>query len=267
MSALLLLPVLLACAAPNTTTTGSHADRVFVFALKGDGVDERLLRLAERAIIQAADDADLDPVSSQDLTAMLDIEASRQANGCEGDTACLAEIAGGLGARRIVTGTLTRLEGGAIDVALTLFDNGGTSVAARADATARRDGDLKAAALLAGHRLFGLADDADDTDDDATSLRPALLGVGGVTTAVGLVGLVGLWPLFAALAHEDAATTAADDFARSGDASDFKALGEAHGDFTREAAAWNSWGVGAVAVGGVVATAGLVVLAVGAATE
>jgi len=265
MSAMLLLPVLLACAAPDSTTAGDHADRVFVFALKGDGVDERLLRLAERAVIQAADDADLDPVSSQDLTAMLDIEASRQANGCEGNTACLAEIAGGLGAKRIVTGTLTRLDNGAIDVALTLFDNGGTSVAARADATARSDGDLKAATLLAGHRLFGLADDA--SDDAGGSLRPVLLGVGGVTTAVGLAGVVGLWPFFAALAHEAEASGAADDFARTGDVEDFNALGQAHADYTREAAAWNSWGIGAVAAGGVVVTAGVVMLVVGATAE
>jgi hypothetical protein len=258
MSALLLLPVLLACATPASTAV-DHPDRIFIFALKGDGVDERLLRLSERAIIQAADDAGLDPVSSQDLATMLDIEATRQANGCEGDTACIAEIAGGLGAKRVVTGTLTRLPDGSIDVALTLFDHGGTSVADRAEATARSDGDLKAASLLAGQRLFGLAD-----DDAPAGLRPVLLGVGGVTTAVGFAGLVGLWPLVMALGHE---SDAADDFASSGNPSDFEALGRAHADYTREAAAWNSWGVGAVAVGGAVATAGVVVLVVGAAAE
>lgn len=266
MSALLVLPALWALAlaeptaAPLTTT---NADRVFVFAFKGDGVDDRLLGIAERAIVQVADDAGLETVSQQDLAAMLDIEASRQANGCEGDTACLAEIAGGLGARRVVTGTLTRLDDGSIDVDLTLLDKGGSAVAARASGTAKKPADIKAATLQAGRQLFGVEVEA----TPATSLRPVLLGVGGVTTVVGLAGLVGLWPLVTAMGHHEDAVDAAADFERSGSASDFDKLAQAHTDYTSEAAAWNTWGVAAVVVGGVVATAGVVVTVMGAVAE
>lgn len=264
-----LVPLLLTCAlatdVPPAKAPAVDGERVFVFAFTGDGVEPRLLRVIERAVVGAAEEAGKKAVSHQDITAILDVEAGRQASGCEGQGACLAEIADGLGAAAVVTGAVSRLDNG-IDIALTLLDRNGIDVVARAQATAAGNADIATAAGLAGRRLFGLepAAGAGSSPSSPSSLRPVLLGVGIGATALGLVGLVGLLPLVEANTQADNASAAADAFAKSGARADFADLGAAHDAHDTAAAAWNSWGVASVGVGAAVVATGLAVVVVGA---
>jgi len=262
-----LVPLLLSCAlatdVPPAQAPTVEEERVFVFAFTGDGVEPRLLRVMERAVVGAAEEAGKKAVSHQDLTAILDVEAGRQASGCEGQGACLAEIADGLGAAKVITGAVSRLDSG-IDIALTLLDKNGVDVVGRAQATAAGNADIATAAGLAGRRLFGLEPAAGAASSPSSSLRPVLLGVGIGATALGLVGLVGLVPLVEANTQAQNASAAADAFAESGATADFKDLGAAHDAHEEAAAAWNSWGVTSVAVGAAVVATGLVVVVVGA---
>ena len=49
-------------------------------------------------------------ISQQDIATMLGLERQKQLMGCADDsTSCLAELSGALGARFVMSGTLTRL--------------------------------------------------------------------------------------------------------------------------------------------------------------
>jgi TolB-like protein len=70
----------------------------------------------------------IDVVSSEDVRRMAELDASRQAIGCDA-VSCLAEIAGALGASHVVYGSIAKL-GGSLVVTLNLFDaHRGASVA------------------------------------------------------------------------------------------------------------------------------------------
>jgi hypothetical protein len=61
-------------------------------------------------------------LSTRDVAALLDMEQQRQLLGCEDDSICLAEVAGALGAERVLSGSLSRI-GGSVLVRLTLLDS------------------------------------------------------------------------------------------------------------------------------------------------
>ncbi len=71
----------------------------------------------------------IDVTSTQDLARMLEVEAERQALGC-GDTSCLAELAGAMGASLVVYSDLGRL-GERYVLTLNLFDSDKASAVAR----------------------------------------------------------------------------------------------------------------------------------------
>jgi hypothetical protein len=60
-------------------------------------------------------------IAGEDVRQMLDLEAQKQAMGCDDEGSCLAEIAGALGAELVVTGEIGRLDDNLI-LTLNLFD-------------------------------------------------------------------------------------------------------------------------------------------------
>src|SRR5690606_13720771 len=81
--------------------------------------------------VQLGEDRRLEVVAGDDLRRMADLEADRQALGCEADTSCLAELAGALDAEYVVYGQVGGL-GGSILVTLNLFDVRRSRAAGRA---------------------------------------------------------------------------------------------------------------------------------------
>jgi hypothetical protein len=187
-------------------------------------------------VAEAAAAIDVDVISRQDVAALLDVEAARQAMTCTGESACLAEFAGGLGARRVITGVATLL-GDDVEVALTLLDTHGATVLAPSTG-----------------RLFGVE------PPPPPGPHMGLLIGGGVAGAVGLVGALGFLPLAGALQATTDADTAADRYARSGSLADLDALFEVSARRDANIAAWNSWGVASVVGGAALVTGGVVAM-------
>jgi hypothetical protein len=247
-----LMCLLLAAAPPPAPDA---ADRVLVLAFRAEGVEARLAEALERDVAEAAAAIDVDVISRQDVAALLDVEAARQAMTCTGESACLAEFAGGLGARRVITGVATLL-GDDVEVALTLLDTHGATVLARTTARAplRDRPALRAALSTSTGRLFGVE------PPPPPGPHMGLLIGGGVAGAVGLVGALGFLPLAGALQATTDADTAADRYARSGSLADLDALFEVSARRDANIAAWNSWGVASVVGGAALVTGGVVAM-------
>jgi hypothetical protein len=233
------------------------ANRVLVLAFRAEGVEARLAEALERDVAEAAAALDVDVISRQDVAALLDVEAARQAMACTGESACLAEIAGGLGARRVITGVATLL-GDEVEVALTLLDTQGAAVLARTTARAplRDRPALRAALSTSTGRLFGVE------PPPPPGPHMGLLIGGGVVGAVGLVGALGFLPLAGALQATGDAEDAATRYARSGATGDLDALFAASARRDADIAAWNSWGLASVVAGAALVTGGVVAMSV-----
>ncbi len=95
-------------------------NRVLVLDLGGD-VDEEDRRSITALVAKDIARAGLEVISGDDLRNMVALEGEKQAAGCAGDESCLADIAGALDARLVVSGFVGRL--GALTVVnLSLFD-------------------------------------------------------------------------------------------------------------------------------------------------
>lgn len=257
MNAVALALTLAAAAAPADAPppATAAADRVLVVAFRAEGVEPRLVEALERDVAEAATALDVDIISRQDVAALLDVEAARQAMTCTGESACLAEIAGGLGARRVIAGVATLL-GDDVEVALTLLDTHGAAVLSRASARAplRDRAGLRAALSTATGRLFGVE------PPPPPGPHLGLLIGGGVVGAVGLVGAVGFLPLAGALQASSDAEDAADRYARSGSLADLDTLFSVSARRDADIAAWNSWGLASVVGGAALVTGGVVAM-------
>jgi len=247
------LVLTLAAAAPPDAA----ADRVLVVAFRAEGVEARLVEALERDVAEAAAALDVDILSRQDVAALLDVDAARQAMSCTGESACLADIAGGLGARRVIAGVASLL-GQEVEVALTLLDTQGATVLARASARApvQDRPALRAALTTATGRLFGVE------PAPPPGPHPGLLIGGGIVGAVGLIGAVGFLPLAGALQATGDAEDAATRYERSGALSDLNALFTASARRDADIAAWNSWGLASVVAGAALVTGGVVAMSV-----
>lgn len=95
--------------------------RVLVLDFDRNDVDEGTAQVVLAALVEAMSARpEIEVISSRDLNQLADLEAERQAIGCD-TSSCLAEIAGAMGARYVVFGALTKLDG--LYVAnLNLFD-------------------------------------------------------------------------------------------------------------------------------------------------
>jgi hypothetical protein len=219
----------------------------------------------------AARDARVDVLTAEDIRTAADVDATRQALGCEDETSCLLELANALGAHLIVSGTLGEL-GSAQVLQLTILDvQAGRAVGrdnlqaadAAALATAATETittRLAALSLPAGERARLMVMDfklVAATDAAATVPPPAprapLAAIGGGVAGLSALGIVGgvVCDVLSAQGHE---RTSAD---RSLSASQANAAYDSSDQLAVAAVALYVVGGVGVVVGGAVLGVGL----------
>ena len=199
-------------------------------------------------------------LTSQDLAAMLDVEVARQAAGCEVDEACLAEIAGSLGADLVLTSSLYVIDGQR-RLDLTLTDRSAARVQGRSaargnDATALERALPDAVAALWSKDADGVVTDG---TQEGSAAGPMLVVTGSVLTAVGVIGVVVAGLLYGG-AVSTGATLASAEAALVSDPADGDRVDDLKAAHNANAAAvegWNTLGVTLGAVGGALVVAGV----------
>lgn len=106
-----LLAVGLAAAPPPTGSAPPRkALRVAVYEVETTGVEPRVAGIVTDALLAELRKLQgVSVVGMDEIRAMLDHEAKRQLAGCEANEACLAEVAGALGADVVVLGSIARV--------------------------------------------------------------------------------------------------------------------------------------------------------------
>jgi len=209
---------------------------------------------------------DLNVIADADVKRMLELEGQRQQVGC-GDASCLAELAGALGARLVVFGSIGRL-GEKTIVTLNLFDSLRNESVGRQFVEVANVGAVssqvpgRTRALL--ERFYaenGLTLPAEEPtaapppgaapSTPSPSMVPIVAaGAGGVGVAVGAVlAVIGLQPL---IAYQGAKTS----FEEQKGANNLEEAAGARDDAAVAAADWNSWGVALTSAGAGVAVLG-----------
>lgn len=264
-------------AAPNPTVPPPDADgrvRLLVLDLAAEGgVDPSLVRTV--AALVSADLAtyrDLNVIAGADVKAMMELEGEKQQVGC-GESSCLAELAGALGARLVVFGSVGVLGPKSV-LHLNLFDSQTGQSVGRQFVEVDNPGELSR--VLPGRlRLLlerfyvesGLVLPPAPPEapaplaaaPDRGPLPLILLGGGVVGVIGGAAALIaGVSPLLAYQEHLVAFNSAKGD-------GNVVAAGAARDDATIAGDNWNSWGVPLVIGGSVIAVAGLAAGAVGVA--
>jgi TolB-like protein len=211
---------------------------------------------------------DLNVIADADVKRMIDLEGQRQQVGCE-DSSCLAELAGALGARLVVFGSVARL-GEKTVVTLNLFDSRRGESVGRQFVEVTDVGALSSALPLRTRDLLGrfYADNGltlpavpppTTTEAPPTpSLLPIVAaGAGGVGVVVGAgLAVLGLQPFFAWQGAKAA-------FEVDKGNNDLESAIDARADAEAAAAEWNSWGVTLAGVGAGVAVLGAAAFVVG----
>jgi hypothetical protein len=188
---LTLLPALLVAAATTA------APRILVVDLEVRDADVALRAPTTALVVRKLEATGrYDVVAGEDVRRALELAASQQAAGCDA-TSCLDEIAGALGARFVLFGDLTQLDG-ETHLTLSLFDHEVLRSVARATAALPRS---PAAEDVVGRLVRHLAREL----DAYTGAFP-MAAVVGITGAAGLLGgaalaALGAWQL--ALLGED----------------------------------------------------------------
>jgi hypothetical protein len=139
----------------SPTPAGGLKLRVMVpdFDSTGDGVSQADIEtVTGLAVFQVSKVKRFDVISGKDIAELLQAEADRQAVGCESDSDCLAELAGAMNAKLILSGQVSRL-GPRIVIQLTLIDSETVEVKARQQIEARRTLDVPTLLKPALHRL------------------------------------------------------------------------------------------------------------------
>ena len=135
---------------------------------------------ATRVVAAAADEVDgVEIISTAELRRLAELEGTRAMAGCS-ETSCMADIAGALGAQRIIFGSLSKL-GSTTTVVLSLYDAATQNATRRSFDVANHDG---LAALLRSTTASLLG--AEPTSAPVAAPAPTKGGgVGGVVTATG----------------------------------------------------------------------------------
>jgi TolB-like protein len=114
----LALALLVAATSPATAAVGA---KVLVLDLHALAVEPATAALINGVVASAVSDhKELQVTSADDVRQMLSLAAQKQAVGCD-DSSCLSEVAGAIGARYVVHGSLGKL-GDTVVVNLALFD-------------------------------------------------------------------------------------------------------------------------------------------------
>lgn len=125
----------------------------------------------------------LSVMSSLDIQSLANVEATRQAAGCD-DASCLAEIAGALGAEIILYGQAGKL-GGALIVTLNAYDSAKSAAIAREQVNAKDAGQLPSLLPPAVDRLIAPAFDVNTLQP----IRDAMRSTGSSRVALDARGL------------------------------------------------------------------------------
>jgi TolB-like protein len=180
---MILLTALLATlsAAP---AAGQRPKLVVMQLTPGGGVDAQVAAaLTETVSVEVSQRGFFDVLTNQDINTLLGMERQRQMAGCaEESSSCLTELAGALGARFVMNGSLTQL-GDAFQLNLQTLDTKTAQPLGRATRIAR---DLPA---LRAQMTFAVA------EATATPLPPppsrmlpfSLIGAGGLAIVAGSV--------------------------------------------------------------------------------
>lgn len=255
---------MLALALPLLMSTVSPDDdarpRALVLDLQGEAVPEETRKaITGLVVVKLTKDARIDVVSGQELKGLADIAAEKQSAGC--DDACLAEIAGAMDARLIVSGFVGKL-GSLTVVNLSLFD------ATKARAVGRSTIEAESIEEVAdkldkalGEMLSALPKPKAPKrkpGDEAAGPPPLALGLtaggaGGAVIGAALAGVAAALAVDAASART-ALDDASDSF-RPGD--DVDELGDAHDAYVDKRDLYNE-------VGPALAWSGAALFAIGA---
>jgi hypothetical protein len=139
----------------------SGRQRLLILNLEAAGVDPNTVTIVNGLVTQGlARSTSLEVITSADLGALVDLEAERVATGCD-TTSCLAEIAGAMGTRYVVFGTVGRL-GDVTLVQMSLFDSEAARPIGRKEVRATDDGALLDAVPDAARVLVSTIVAADD---------------------------------------------------------------------------------------------------------
>jgi hypothetical protein len=260
--ALVLLVSLATADAPRDSRDDARP-RALVLDLQGDAVSEETRKaITGLVVVKLTKDPRLDVVSGQEIKGMANLAADKQAAGC--DDACLAEIAGAMDARLIVSGFVGKL-GSLTVVNLSLFDAtkaravGRSTIEAESveDVSGKLDRALdEMLVALPKHKPKRTAENA------GPPIVPLSLVAGGAAAAVVGAGL----GAFAFVMANDAssARTALDDASdsfRAGD--DVDDLGDAHDAYVEKRDAYNASGPALAWTGVALAVVGVAASAVG----
>ena len=268
---------------PDLPTTAPQARlRVLVLDLAAEsGVSDGLVHTVSGIVsAELATYPELDVTSDADVKRMMELEGEKQAVGC-GDSSCLAELAGAIGARLVVFGSIGKL-GDDIVMHLNLFDSvkaasgGRQFVQVQDPTTLPTELHPKIRALL--ERTYaenGLALPPLRAPPPppvvASTTEPApvppsggispwvIIGGSAAAVVVGAAVLsIGSLPRIGYATSLDSYQSAVSDLDTA------KAAAQREQGLA-DAQAWNSWGVSMVAAGSTLATVGLVGIVVGGA--
>jgi hypothetical protein len=176
--------------APATTAPATTAPTVFLAPLRASALDADARAALEDALLVALRERGLRVVGSVDLRGLLEVDAVRQASGCDADS-CAAEVADALGAPEIVTCQIARL-GDRWVFTLARLSRGDLVVRARAQRTLRGS---DASVLL--DIVPDIVREIVPNEGAAAGPSPGLM-VTGTGVVVGLLGGI-LWGVSAGL--------------------------------------------------------------------
>jgi TolB-like protein len=114
------------------------------------GATEALAQSVTQAVIsEAISRGFYSVISSRDLGSLMGVERQKQLLGCgEDSNSCMAELAGAMAARFVLTGNVSRF-GDALQLNLQLFDNQKSGGVARATRLAKSESDLRTQVIYA----------------------------------------------------------------------------------------------------------------------
>jgi hypothetical protein len=261
-------PLLIALAAQTAPVAPARV-LVLDLAREGDvapGVVENVTALVSANL---ATYPELDVVANADVRQMMALEGTKQEMGC-GDASCLAELAGGLGARFVVFGSVGRL-GTKTILHINLFDSSTTQSTGREFIEVADPGELpmvlpphirKLLTRTYAELGFTLPPEPVVVAAPAPVVRErsplplVLLGGGAAAVVVGGVAAV-----VSVLPRLDYAAQLAKYDGTADTATAITARDQA----VRDASDWNTWGAPLAVAGGVVVVGGLVGGVVGVA--
>ena len=163
--------------------TADASDRVLVMDLEAISVAPEDADAATRLVAAAAAEVDgVVVMSSADLRRLASLEADRFKAGCDDDASCMAELAGALGAERVLYGSLSRL-GSTTTVVLSLYDAQTTKVTRRSFDVADM-GAMPSLLRVSTTELLG-----GEVKAAAPAARGSMLGVATLGTGLGLIAV------------------------------------------------------------------------------